>query len=300
MKNPKASPLLFLSLLLLLLSFSSAFNITKILSQHPEFATFNGFLSQTKLADEINRRQTITVLVVDNAAASSLSGKPLDVVKKILSVHVILDYYDVEKLTKLGISNKTSALTTLLAGAGAADQRGFINVSLVNEGEIAFGSSAKGGALNSKLVESVAAHPFNISVLQITAPVQVPGIESTPVGTPPPKPSAAPVPAPKKSPAAAPAKPVAPVPSRKSGAPAPSEVVIEVPVEAPISDAPFADGPESDAPVTDAPVSSPPKPKDTADAEAPTQRIIASGGSRREMAVGVGVLAAALVSCFVA
>lgn len=301
MKNPKASPLLFLSLLLLLLSFSSAFNITKILSQHPEFATFNGFLSQTKLADEINRRQTITVLVVDNAAASGLSGKPLDVVKKILSVHVILDYYDVEKLTKLGISNKTSALTTLFQASGlAADQRGFINVSLVNEGEIAFGSAAKGGALNSKLVESVAAHPYNISVLQITAPVQVPGIESTPVRTPPPKPSATPVPAPKKSPAAAPAKPVAPVPSRQSGAPAPSEVVIEVPVEAPISYAPVADGPESDAPVADAPVSSPPKPKDTADAEAPTQRIIASGGSRREMAVGVGVLASALVTCFVA
>lgn len=318
MKNSIASPLLFLSLLLLYSSNSLAFNITRILSPYPEFASLNGLLSQSKVAEEINSRQTLTVLVFDNAEASAFSGKPVEVIKKILSVHVILDYYDVKKLTELGVSTKTSTLTTLFQASGSASgKQGFINVSLVNEGEIAFGAAAKGGALNSKLVKSVAAQPYNISVLQITTPIQVPGIESAPATAPPPKPAAAPVPvpvpaAPKKSPTPAPtpsskkqvAPAPAPVPSKKKpGAPAPGPVVdvIEVPVEAPIISAPVSDSPESDrnfAPVSDAPESSPPKPADAAVAEAPSTTS-PSAGSRREVAVGAGMVMAALVSCLV-
>ncbi|GMN39813.1 hypothetical protein TIFTF001_009045 [Ficus carica] len=302
MKNSIASPLLFLSLLLLYSSNSLAFNITRILSPYPEFASLNGLLSQSKVAEEINSRRTLTVLVFDNAEASAFSGKPVEVIKKILSVHVILDYYDVKKLTELGVSTNTSTLTTLFQASGSASgKQGFISVSLVNEGEIAFGAAAKGGALNSKLVKSVAAQPYNISVLQITTPIQVPGIESAPATAPPPKPAAAPVPvpaAPKKSPTPA------PVPSKKKpGAPAPAPVVdvIEVPVEAPIISAPVSDSPESDsnfAPVSDAPESSPPKPADAAVAETPSTTS-PSAGSRREVAVGAGMVMAALVSCLV-
>lgn len=166
MKNSIVSPLLFLSLLLLYSSNSLAFNITRILSPYPEFASLNGLLSQSKVAEEINSRRTLTVLVFNNAEASAFSGKPVEVIKKILSVHVILDYYDVKKLTELGVSTKTSTLTTLFQASGSASgKQGFINVSLVNEGEIAFGAATKGGALNSKLVKSVAAQPYNISVL---------------------------------------------------------------------------------------------------------------------------------------
>lgn len=314
MKNSIASPLVFLSLLLLYSSNSLAFNITRILSPYPEFASLNGLLSQSKVAEEINSRRTLTVLVFDNAEASAFSGKPVELIKKILSVHVILDYYDVKKLTELGVSTKTSTLTTLFQASGSASgKQGFINVSLVNEGEIAFGAAAKGGALNSKLVKSVAAQPYNISVLQITTPIQVPGIESPPATAPPPKPADSPVPAaPKKSPTPAPtpsskkqvAPAPAPVPSKKKpGAPAPAPVVdvIEVPVEAPIISAPVSDSPESDsnfAPVSDAPESSPPKPADAAVAEAPSTTS-PSAGSRREVAVGAGMVMAALVSCLV-
>lgn len=310
MKNSIVSPLLFLSLLLLYSSNSLAFNITRILSPYPEFASLNGLLSQSKVAEEINSRRTLTVLVFNNAEASAFSGKPVEVIKKILSVHVILDYYDVKKLTELGVSTKTSTLTTLFQASGSASgKQGFMNVSLVNEGEIAFGAAAKGGALNSKLVKSVAAQPYNISVLQITTPIQVPGIESTP----PPKPASSPVPvAPKKSPTPAPTpsskKQVAPAPApvpvpskKKPGAPAPVVDLIEVPVEAPIISAPVSDSPESDsnfAPVSDAPESSPPKPADAAVAEAPSTTS-PSAGSRREVAVGAGMVMAALVSCLV-
>ena len=308
MNNTKASTLLFFLVIYLFFSSSLAFNITRLLGQKPEFSSLNDYLTQTKLSDEINRRRTITFLAIDNSAISSLSGKPLEVIKKILSVHVILDYYDVEKITKLGISNKTSVLTTLFQASGVAvDQQGFLDVSLVNEGEIAFGSAVKGAALNAKLVKSVAAQPYNISVLQITAPIQVPGIESS---TPPPpqstRPSTSPVPVPKKSPVNAPSpskKPVAPTPSKSSEAPAPVEDDAAVPAAEPAADAPESDDapaaePVADGPDSDVPTSSPPKPDVAADnADAPAPK--ASAASRSQMAVGAGVVVA-LVSCLLA
>ncbi|KAL1817551.1 hypothetical protein ACET3Z_020125 [Daucus carota] len=63
-----------LSLLLALLFATTittdAHNITRILAKHPEFSTFNHYLTITHLAAEINRRLTITVCAVDNAARS--------------------------------------------------------------------------------------------------------------------------------------------------------------------------------------------------------------------------------------
>lgn len=264
------------------ISSSSVFNITKLLGERQEFSAFNNYLTQTKLNDEINRRQTITVLAVDSAAMAPLSGKPLDVIKKILSVHVILDYFDVEKITKLGISNKTSTLTTLFQASGSAvDEQGFLKVALVNEGEIAFGSAEKGGSLNTKLVKSVVTLPFNISVLQITTLVQVPGIESSPR----PKP----VPAPKKSPVPVLAPMKAPAPSKESVAPTPSEDGATAPTaDGPVSDAPTATAPSADGPVADKPpVSS---------ADPPVLSSLAD--VRRGMKFG-GVVAAVLMSCLV-
>nr|GEX64264.1 retrotransposon protein, putative, Ty1-copia subclass [Tanacetum cinerariifolium] len=60
---------------------------------------YNNYLSQTKLDDEINSRDTITVLVLNNGAVSALAAKhPLAVVKNVLSLHILLDYYDNKKL----------------------------------------------------------------------------------------------------------------------------------------------------------------------------------------------------------
>lgn len=266
----------------LLFSAASAFNITKLLSQFPDFTNLNDFLTQTKLADEINSRKTITILAVDNGAISSLSGKPLDVVKRILSVHVILDYYDVQKLGKLSNDN-TTVLTTLFQASGAAtNQQGFIKVTLINEGEVAFGSAVSGAPADSKLVKSVASQPYNISVLQITSPIQVPGIDSKPTNSTPPSPppaSSSPVESPKKAPA-----PSAETPSK--------------------ADAPAAETPKA---VADAPLSSPPKaeadsPKAAADSEAdaaapgPSDSSSASGGRF----VGGAAAVMAVLSSFLA
>ncbi|KAL5558274.1 hypothetical protein UlMin_034485 [Ulmus minor] len=279
--NPKASSsLLSLSLFLVLVSSATAIDITKLLGQHKDFSTFNNYLTQTKLNEEINRRQSITVLAVDNSAISSLSGMPLDEIKRILSVHVVLDYYDVEKITKLGIANKTASLTTLFQASGLAQsQQGFLTVALVNEGEIAFGDAAKGGDLSCKLVQSVAAQPYNISVLQITSPIKIPGIDSAKNSS---RPSSAPIPSPKKSAAKAP-KAEAPAASSQSKAPAPSDEE----TEAPETNSP-ATAPAADAPATVSPLSS--------DAEAHSPK--SSGASTIEMVMGAGMVMG-LVSFFV-
>lgn len=202
----------------------------------------------------------------------------------------MLDYYDVEKLTTL--PKKTTVLTTLLQSSGlAVGQQGFLDVSLVNEGEIAFGSAVKGSSLNVKLVKPVVARPYNISVLEVTSTIVPPGIDqaATSPKSPPTKPVTAPAHAPAKEPIAkAPAKePVA-------KAPAPTdEVAGDSPTESP-SFAPEADAPYADAPNVDdaAPVSSPvPSAADAASTPTPTPS--ESGSSRTNAASGflsVGVL----------
>ncbi|KAI9071888.1 hypothetical protein K1719_046148 [Acacia pycnantha] len=172
---------LFLSLTTLTVAaVVSGHNITDILAGFPEYSQFNSFLSQTKLADEINSRQTITVLVLNNGAFSSLtSGHPLSVVKKALSLHVLLDYYDGEKLHK--VSNGTTLTTTLYQTTGnAPGNLGFVNITDLKGGKVGFGSAAPGSKLDSSYSKSVKQIPYNISVLEISAPIIAPGLLTAP------------------------------------------------------------------------------------------------------------------------
>ncbi|KAF5726310.1 hypothetical protein HS088_TW23G01055 [Tripterygium wilfordii] len=258
----------------LVLIFSSttsvnAFNITRILEQYPEFSTFNALLNTTKLAAEINHRQTITVLAVDNGAAGGISGKPSDLVKSILSAHVILDYYDVQKLKKL--SKQSSILTTLFQTTGnATHQQGFVNVTKMSNGDILFGSATKGAELNSKLMQVVTTRPYNISVLQVSSIIEAPGLDLAPPS--PPK---------AKAPTSAPP----PKSSSPAEAPAPSDdegVEADAPIEAPTPA-------DADAPVADAPASSPPVAEDVADqADAPEPN--QSGASQVGYSSGVAAV----------
>ncbi|KAI9160482.1 hypothetical protein LWI28_008518 [Acer negundo] len=159
----------------LLSSSASALNITDILSKYPEFSTFSNLLVQTKVGDAINSRQSITVLVVNNGAFSSLSGEPDNVVKNILSLHVILDYFDQQKLQKL--DKKTALLTTLFQSSGQAKgQQGFLNVTNLSDGSIAFGPAVPGAELKSKFEKAVTSQPYNISILQVSSVIAPPGM----------------------------------------------------------------------------------------------------------------------------
>lgn len=163
---------------------SHSFNITNILNQHSDFSTFNNLLTQTQLASTINNRQTITVLAVSNGAISSLSGQPTAFIKKILSLHIVLDYYDEKKLKNL--NKKSVILTTLFQSSGQArGQQGFLNATVMKNGDVLIGSAIPGTSVNAQLVEPVMSQPFNISVLHISSAIMINvNADNAPSGSP--------------------------------------------------------------------------------------------------------------------
>jgi hypothetical protein len=159
-------PVLFL---LFLSSTSHAHNITTILAKNPEFSTFNHYLTLTHLASEINRRLTITVLAVDNAAMSSLLSKHLSLstIKNVLSLHVLVDYFGSKKLHQ--ITNGTALTATMYQATGAAPgSSGYVNITDLKGGKVGFGAADNGGNLDAVYVKAVHETPYNISVLQIS------------------------------------------------------------------------------------------------------------------------------------
>ncbi|KAL4361979.1 hypothetical protein GQ457_04G025260 [Hibiscus cannabinus] len=174
---PTAALSLSLSLLLLLLlSFSTtttnAHNITRILAKYPQFSSFNHYLTATHLASQINRRQTITVLVLDNTAMSSLLSRhfSLYTLKNILSLHVIVDYFGSKKLHR--ISKRTTLASTMFQATGSAPgTSGFINITNLKGGKVGFGAEDNEGKLDATFVKSVKEIPYNISVIQISHPL---------------------------------------------------------------------------------------------------------------------------------
>ncbi|KAL1552592.1 fasciclin-like arabinogalactan protein 3 [Salvia divinorum] len=245
-------PLLLLAAAVLLSSATtiSAFNITILLGRFPGFEQFNQLLSRTQIAEQVNSRRTITVLGLPNDRLGTLMQLPEDVQKRILSLHVILDYFDMEKLAKLSPANKTT-LTTLYQSSGVAiDKQGFIDVFRRRDGTIVFASSVPGSPQVCNFVNPVAAQPFNISVLSVSQPIIAPGMDGTYVETPPATPpAAAPAPATKKTPS--PASPVeeAPAPVEEAAVPAeaPEAASITSPAPSPDSDAAADEGEDVNA-----------------------------------------------------
>ncbi|KAJ1383873.1 FAS1 domain [Sesbania bispinosa] len=152
-------------------SANGSHNITRILADHPGFSTFNHYLTVTHLADEINRRQTITVLALDNAAMSSLLDKHLTLgtLKNVLSLHVLVDYFGTKKLHQ--ISNRTTLVSSMFQATGAAaGTAGYVNITNLRGGKVGFAAEDNDG-LHSFYVKSVIEKPYVISVLQISQPL---------------------------------------------------------------------------------------------------------------------------------
>ncbi|KAJ8632271.1 hypothetical protein MRB53_025607 [Persea americana] len=159
---------------------SNAHNITEILAPFPEYSLYSSYLTQTKLADEINSRQTLTCLVLDNSAMQTLASKqPLSTIKNALALLTLLDYYDAQKLHD--ISNGTTLSTTLYQTTGkASGNLGFVNITDLKGGKVGFGSASPGSPLASSYTKSVKQIPYNISVIEISAPIIAPGLLSAP------------------------------------------------------------------------------------------------------------------------
>ncbi|KAM7268494.1 hypothetical protein ACFE04_010660 [Oxalis oulophora] len=184
----KAS-LLTIALFLVFSTTSTAIDITKILDQYPDtYGSFNGLLTATKLSEEINKRQTVTILALDNDSIDTLSGRPIEEVTKMLSNHVILDYFDEAKLKELKAKQSTTVTTLYQTTGDAQNSQGFLNISVMGSGEVMFGSAVKNSPLNSKLLGSVMNKPYTVSVLHVSEPIIALGSENGPLAaTPPPK-----------------------------------------------------------------------------------------------------------------
>ncbi|XP_031090614.1 fasciclin-like arabinogalactan protein 14 [Ipomoea triloba] len=209
---------------------SRAFNVTTMLDEYPNFSNFNNYLTQTHLAGEINSRKTVTVLVVDNGGMGALSGKSNDVIKGVMAVHIVLDYYDVKKF--MNLKQKSTKLTTLFQSTGmASSENGFLNATDMGGSTVAIGSAAKNSQLGSNLVSAVAHEGYDISILQISSLVIPPGLDSIAPSSAPPSPpprhdnSPAAAPAPRKllPPTNSPPSQSPPTPSPPGGAPLPEE-----------------------------------------------------------------------------
>lgn len=162
--------LLFLSLLFLSLSSSSATNnITEILASHPDFSTFSSLCTQTGVASQIFSRSTVTVLAVPNSVLDPLvkgSSLSASVLYLIVSYHVLLDYFDIDKFK--AITNGTTLSTTLLQTSGQAiGNEGFLNITSKG-GTIRLGKADKGAVLPAVVESQIYKAPYNISVVSIS------------------------------------------------------------------------------------------------------------------------------------
>ncbi|KAI0501070.1 hypothetical protein KFK09_019288 [Dendrobium nobile] len=151
-------------------------NITAILDNFPDYSIQNGYMSSTKIADEVNSRQTITCLVLPNIVMSALAADHTPAsLKNALRLLVLLDYFDSQKLHD--IDGGTTITTTLFQTTGEAiGQEGFVNITNLRGGRVAFGSAVPGSKLTSDYTKSVRQIPYNISIIEISAPIIFPGL----------------------------------------------------------------------------------------------------------------------------
>lgn len=289
------SPTIAVALILAYISSpAAAFNVTRLLGEFSDFTTFNNLLLQTKLADDINRRQTITVLAVDNSAAGGISSLPSNVQRKVLSMHVVLDYYDTAKLG--AIKNHSALLTTMFQSSGqATDRMGFLNFTKRSDGVMVFGSAQPGAPMTSHMVKSVASRPYNISVLQVSAPIVPPGVGGSKDSAPPLHKATAPAPTP-----ATKGKKGAPPPKDEeapAAGPSDDDSTTDAPADAPgpaadgpAADGPAADGTTSDGPAADGPAADAPTHKKSSDEAADAPEGSAAGSVVADAGLGIVAL----------
>ncbi|KAJ1289386.1 hypothetical protein BS78_02G160300 [Paspalum vaginatum] len=144
------------------------YNITKLLEPYKQYSKFNEMLSKTRLAHDINRRQTITVLAVDNAAMSALDHYSLQTIRHILSLHVLVDYYGDKKLMKLA-RGSTASSSMYQATGSASGMSGYVNITR-NDGKVSFRTDdADENAKPSRYVKSIKEYPYDIAVLEVSS-----------------------------------------------------------------------------------------------------------------------------------
>ncbi|KAF0936002.1 hypothetical protein E2562_037763 [Oryza meyeriana var. granulata] len=155
-------------------------NITAILAGHRDLAEFSRQLTATGLADDIDGRNTITVLAVDDAHMATLKarGLPRETLRHVLSLHVLVDYYDDDKLHRL--PGGSAVVSTLFQASGdAPGSEGMVKIAVRRGGRVAFVPQDVDDARATVFyVKSVHEAPYNISVLQVSSVITSPAAEA--------------------------------------------------------------------------------------------------------------------------
>lgn len=178
----KLLPELFLLLSLVLIA-DAANNISHILQGHPDYTTFSSLCTKYGVASQINSRQTITVFVPSNAVLDPVlqsSSYSAQTMFDILGYHVILDYYDLQKLKDM--TNGTVEAATLYQTTGIAKgNEGFLNITY-EHGAAHVGP--QGSPLKAVVGTEIFTNPYNISVLSLSALLMPPGAVGAPAPAP--------------------------------------------------------------------------------------------------------------------
>ncbi|TQD89759.1 hypothetical protein C1H46_024651 [Malus baccata] len=110
-------------------SSSGPYDITKVLNENSEFNLFSTYLTQTQVANQISERKTMTIFVVNNGVMASLVEKPIEIKKKVLSLHIVMDYYTVQRFHNLPSAQSIRINTLLQVTDNPSGQLGFVNVT---------------------------------------------------------------------------------------------------------------------------------------------------------------------------
>ncbi|XP_068304181.1 fasciclin-like arabinogalactan protein 14 [Pyrus communis] len=159
----------------------------------------------------------MTIFAVNNGAMASLVDKPMEIKKKVLSLHVLMDYYTVQSFHNLPSAQSIRINTLFQVTDNPSGQLGFVNVTNGNSISVV----AAAGSDQATVVRDVSNYKTNyISVVQISnllLPSELTASSSNPGKSR----SATPVKAPSSSIAAAPKLGDAPAQSPTAAAPAP-------------------------------------------------------------------------------
>ncbi|KAL2609843.1 hypothetical protein R1flu_028416 [Riccia fluitans] len=245
MGSLKAAPIL----LLLFLATVSAqttptFNITTLLDGFPDFSILNQLLTSTKVADEINARQSLTILAVTNGVLSAFQGSnPNTDLSDVLRYHVLLQFFGLDELKNLDMVNATSVTTLLQTTGRLPGNEGELNIYNL-PAAVLFGSTVAGSTSgNATLVTNITRVDYEISIIQIDRVLIPPSFGIVQPTTPPPAPPTPVAPASEPAtPASEPA--LASEPTTPASEPAPPSMA---PTKPPTKPTPPTKAPASDA-----------------------------------------------------
>ncbi|CAM0879167.1 unnamed protein product [Alopecurus aequalis] len=143
----------------------AAIDVVRMLAGKPQYATFLRLLTETKVNEDVSRMRSASLLVVPERAVKPLLSVPPEKLRTVLLHHVLTKYFDPIQLSEM--TNKVAKLQSLLS---LMDQNlGTINYSEDKDGQMYLRSP--GADSEAKLIKVVAARPYSISIMEISAPL---------------------------------------------------------------------------------------------------------------------------------